>query len=65
MFPCWKYSHFEFVSARDENINVHCTVCAGDKVSKLQKHVKFEEMFGVGAQLSLVYLVLLLKMHFQ
>ena len=31
-FLSWKYSHFEFVSAKDENIKVHCALCAGDKV---------------------------------
>ena len=32
-FLRWKYSHnLEFVSAKDENIKVHCTLCAGDKV---------------------------------
>ena len=33
MFSSWKYGHyFEFVSAEDENIKGHCTLCAGDKV---------------------------------
>ena len=56
-FSSWKYSHYlEFVSAKDERIKVCCILCAGDKIAtiKLQKHdVKFEESFGVAAQLSL------------
>ena len=40
--------YFEFVSAKDDNIKVHCMLCAGDKVlssfknttSNLQKHLE-------------------------
>ena len=49
-FSSWKYSHyFEFVSAKDGNIKVRCTLCAGgDKVlssyknttSNLKKHLE-------------------------
>ncbi|KAI2647786.1 E3 SUMO-protein ligase ZBED1 [Labeo rohita] len=48
-FSSWKYSHyFEFVSAKDDNIKVRCTLCAGDKVlssfknttSNLKKHLE-------------------------
>lgn len=48
-FSSWKYSHyFEFVSAKDDNIKVRCTLCAGNKVlssfknttSNLKKHLE-------------------------
>ncbi|KAJ8011289.1 hypothetical protein DPEC_G00056600 [Dallia pectoralis] len=48
-FASWKYSHyFEFVSAKDDNIRVRCTLCAGNNVlstyknttSNLKKHLK-------------------------
>ena len=49
-FLSWKYSqYFEFVSANDENIKVHCTLRWQQSTIKLQKH-KFEETFGVAEQ---------------
>ena len=54
-FLSWKYSHhFEFVSAKVDNNKVCCTLCWRQSTIKLQKHkVKFEETFGVAAQLGL------------
>ena len=50
-FSSCKQSHyFEFLSAKDENNKVHCTVCAGNKVSSFKNTVKFQETFGVAAQ---------------
>ena len=48
--------YFEFMSAKDENNMVCCTLCAGDKVlsSFKEQDVKFEETFGVAAQLKSV-----------
>ena len=44
MFSSWKYSHYlEFVSAKDGNIKVGCTLCAGGD------YITFEETFGVAA----------------
>ena len=57
-FLSWKYSHyFEFVSAKDENIKVRCTLCAGDKVlssfksttSNLKKHLESQHSSGYRA----------------
>uniref|UniRef100_A0A3Q4G1F6 BED-type domain-containing protein n=1 Tax=Neolamprologus brichardi TaxID=32507 RepID=A0A3Q4G1F6_NEOBR len=48
-FFSWKYSHyFEFLSTKDFNIKVHCTLCVGEKVlstfknttSNLKKHLE-------------------------
>ncbi len=49
-FSSWKYSHyFEFVSAKDDNIKVRCTLCAGgnkvlssykNTTSNLKKHLE-------------------------
>ena len=41
------------VSAKDENIKVRCTLNKRQSTIKLQKHIKFDETFGVAAQLSL------------
>ncbi|CAL9692113.1 unnamed protein product [Knipowitschia caucasica] len=47
-FSRWKFAHyFQFVSAKDDNIRVRCTLCAGNKVlssfknttSNLKKHL--------------------------
>ena len=42
-FSSWKYSHyFEFVSAKDDNVKVRCTLCAGGKAlsaSKTQRQI--------------------------
>lgn len=48
-FSSWKYRHyFDFISVKDDNIKVRCTLCAGDKVlstfknttSNLKKHLE-------------------------
>ena len=39
-FSSWKNSrYFEFLSAKDENIKVHCKLCAGDKASNTQRQI--------------------------
>lgn len=39
-FSSWKYRHyFDFISVKDDNIKVRCTLCAGDKVLSTFKNI--------------------------